>query len=174
MAYEKGALPSTVDPTRTSYPIHGFLIFSLKFIARPTVKILTKISRDDLAKLLSQPSPSADIIFYTTEWAPEQRYIFNPSAYPKLKMVHLKFIKTNDMDLHTVFSFYNSLERLKLTDIQLLRVLISNGGGKSFSKPLTGGYGDEPDSVDTGAVEDPYYKKYQSYKKKYLEIKHAK
>lgn len=169
LALEKGALGSYLPSSKNTYPIHGYLIFTVKFIEEPTTKELTNISREDFNKLLQEPSKSYDVTIYTPNWSNDQRYILNPSAYPKLKRVHIKFIKINNLDSHTVFCFYNNSPSLSLEDIQLLKLLLSNRNGMSYSRPTqAAGFDELTESLEPGPIGDPYYEKYLKYKRKYL------
>ena len=155
LANEKGAIKSSIDPDKTSYPIIGYVIFELQFKSEPTINYIDKISRDQLAELLKSP-PNFDITSFQPDWTSDRRNILHPTAYNKIVLKNIELIKTINIDEHTAFCLFNNINRLNLEDIQLIKELLSNGYGKSF----------------IGGLRDPYYKKYLELKSLYLSNKH--
>lgn len=135
LAKEKGGITSSLESDKTSYPVLGFIIFTVKFIEKPKIKIINEISRDEINKMIETGSSEFDITSYVPNFSGERRYVLHGSAYGKLRLVSIYFMKIFDCDEHIAFSLYNSFGRLKLGDIQLLKVLLSNGNGMSFSRP---------------------------------------
>lgn len=165
LALEKGALISSLNPEKTSYPIIGHVIFTVRLIAKPKINYLGKISRQDLVPLLKNPSNDFDITSYIPNWTDnKRRYIFHPSSYSKLNLLHIHLIKTTAINEHTAFCLFNMFAesgRLKLEHIQLIKELLSNGNGKSFSTQ----------KLLRGSLQDPYYNKYLELKSLYLSNK---
>lgn len=161
LAQEKGALISSLDPNKTSYPIIGHIIFTVRFLSEPKVNYVDKISRQDLINLLKNKTNDYDITSYIPNWTSDnRRYIFHPSAYPKLNLLNIKLIKTTSIDDHIAFCLFNTFSqsgKLKLQDIQLIKELMSNGDGKSFVIQIT-----------QTNLKDPFNDKYMEYKSKYL------
>lgn len=168
LALEKGALISSLDPRKTSYPIIGHIIFTVRFTSEPKINILNEISRQELINLLKNPFSGYDITSYIPNWVPHRRrYVLHPSSYSKLNLLHIKLIKTTAVNEHTGFCLFNTLSesgRLKLEHIQLIKELLSNGDGKSFTIQQPIG----------GSLQDPFYNKYLEFKSKYLLNKHKK
>lgn len=162
LALEKGALMSSLNYKKTSYPIIGHVIFTVKFISKPKVNFMGQISREKLLQILRLNSHKYDVTSYIPNWMSastlnEIRYIFHPSSYSKLNLIHIKLIKTTSIDEHIAFCLFNALAvnqdmMMTLKHIQLIKELLSNGNGKSFKS-------------------NPYYDKYLKYKTIYLSNK---
>lgn len=176
LALEKGALLSTLDHNITSYPVLGHVIFTVRFLSEPKINYLDKISRQELANLLKYPNYKEnssvggsylanpyDVVSYTPNWVSDkQRYIFYPSAYSKLNLLHIRLIKTTEINEHVAFCIFNTHSlygKLRLEHIQLIKELLSNGDGKSFAVHL---------SRINENLNDPYYNEYLKYKSKYI------
>lgn len=165
LALAKGALVSSLDEEETSYPILGYLIFTVRFKQQPKINSIGKINREQLSELLKKSENEVDVTSYIPDWTASgnRRYVFHSNAYNKMNLTHIDLVRTTTIDDHTAFCIYNSISRLNLEYIQLLKELVSNGGGKSFVQkmenpvPLIGG--------------DPYYQDYLKYKSLYLSNK---
>jgi hypothetical protein len=173
LAQEKGALVSSLDDKLTSYPILGFLIFTIRFIDPPRVNVIGSIGRQELADLLkttsSGPADQYDVTSYIPTWLSDQRrYVLHSNAFTKLRLVNIRLVRTNQIDDHIAFCLYNGLsggKRLGLREIQLIKELMANGDGKSFlpfqSQVVR--------PVGQAGGQDPYYESYIKYKKKYIQ-----
>lgn len=161
LAFEKGAVESTLNPGKTSYPVIGYIIFTLRFSIPPKINVLNNISRQDFKNLLKSNN-DFDVSSYIPNWSSDMkpRYILHKNAYSKLNLIHIKLINTTSINGHTAFCLFNSLvpQKLNLECIQLIKELLSNNYGKSFN--LVG-----------SALVDPYYNDYIKYKKMYLQKK---
>jgi len=167
---EKGALISSLDPEKTSYPIIGHVIFTVRLLSEPKINLINEISRQEFVELLKNPSNDFDITSYVPKWiSGRRRYVFHPNSYRKLNIRHIKLVRTTSIDEHTAFSLLTAFSthgRLKLEHIQLIKELLSNGDGKSF--PI------QQQSIGGGVLNDPFYDEYLEYKSKYLLNKHKK
>jgi hypothetical protein len=180
LALEKGALISSLDPTMTSYPIIGHVIFTVRFIAEPKVNYIGRVSRAKLIEILKNKpnSEGYNITVYVPDWmssgkSESPRYILHSNSYSKLTLIHIKLIKTTAVNEHTAFCLFNALataRRLKLEHIQLVKELLSNGDGKSFSSSVRGlPSGDLANPKDPAPnLKDPFYDEYLKLKSKYM------
>lgn len=165
LAQEKGGLISSLDFKKTSYPIIGYVIFTVRFLSQPKVNYINKITRHDFINLLKNES-DADVTSYVPDWiSDKRRYIFHKNAYQKLQLIHIKLIRTTSIDDHIAFCLFNTLsatDKLNLEHIQLIKELISNGNGKSF--PL------KPSLIESN-MRDPFIDQYLQLKTLYLQNK---
>ena len=168
LAIEKGAITSTFDNTKTSYPILGYVVFTVRFdTEEPKIRTIDTIDRQAFVTLLQNKSNQYDVTSYIPNWiegGAKRRYVLHQKAFRKLKLVHIKMVKTINIDQHQAFCFYNMLAnsgRMKIDHIQLIKELLSNGDGKSFLKPT--------DLQST--PDDKFYGAYMKYKTIYLQNK---
>lgn len=170
LALEKGALRSSLDPEATSYPILGHLIFTVRFSVPPKIDRRESVTRGQLLELLQSPS-DASVTSYVPDWISprERRYVLH-GGYKHLQLVHVALVRSTPIEEHVAFGLYNAFAnagRLKLEHIHLIKQLLVDGNGRSYSPPdalpLV------PFQSQAGGDEsDPYYDQYVQYKIKYL------
>lgn len=161
LATEKGAIISPLDKNKTSYPIFGHVIFTLRFNKTPKINNLEEVSRTDILKKIDESSGEYHMTSYIPNWTQDKtrRYVLNSSAYEILTLKYIKLVPTTKIDTHIGFCLLNGLG-LDVELVQLLRELIVNGNGKSFiSDNKIGGH---------VSMDDPFYPLYLKYKKQYM------
>jgi hypothetical protein len=131
LANEKGALVSTLDSTRTSYPVIGNVIFTVRFVSEPKINFLDKLSRQNVTDLLKNDT-DYDVTTYVAEWTGERRFMLHKKGYLKINLNHIKLVRTSQIDQHVAFCLFNAF-KMKLEHIQLIKELINNNNGKSFT-----------------------------------------
>jgi len=180
----RGTLPSTVRNNCASCSVYGNIIFTITFNSAPKINHAGNLSRSQLSELLTVSNSKIvnnyDVISYNPTWNNSgTRYFFTTSAYSKLTLNHIKFTKTHDITEHMAFCLYNAFD-IGIKNIELLRELISNVGGKTYSRNVNhnpnhiviSGIADTNDRItdnynyDTNT--DPYREKYIKIKKHYL------